>query len=446
MISLSDLTKKLKPKSITQYIFNQPDGQQYQGPSKPPSSTPLGPSDCLNDEDEVEPDDDGAAEKKMAVERKWVPNFIPDNEPIKVLTAWVTIPHLPVAYFDMEFLKKVGSKIVHETNGDGDINNPHIMEENGNPPCNNPEMMAAFGSWMLVKEPVRRRQPRPKKHLDLAPKMGDTSTIQNLNFGAQQNNKKEGSRFTVLIDENNGQCENEGDLAPANQEATKNNANNAIIMEETPNHLTVGLGGQSQSMDFLTFNLRSKSQPNKTFQKLKTMPNLKQNSKPKPKSDERNALHDITKTQNNQANIINPTTWDIEKPNSINRNHYSGDISGPISGHHRPLDPHLRDEIRNMDRADTETTGIGGDRAEQIGTIIGYQGHVHVDAIGFSGGIWVYWRPEEVTIDPISYSNQCITMEIKRVEGEPWFFSVVYASPDPTKRKDLWNELQDFAF
>ncbi|KAL2926870.1 GTP-binding protein TypA/BipA-like protein [Bienertia sinuspersici] len=29
---------------------------------------------------------------------------------------------------------------------------------------------------------------------------------------------------------------------------------------------------------------------------------------------------------------------------------------------------------------------MGGDRAEQIGTIIGYQGRVHVDAIGFSGG------------------------------------------------------------
>ncbi|KAL2906577.1 hypothetical protein RDABS01_005287 [Bienertia sinuspersici] len=219
MISLSDLTKKLNP-----------DGQQYQGPSamasqprmpplvepihkhpsttqiphslsykdtqcqKPPSSTPLGPSDCLNDEDEVEPDDDGVDEgcprimlsreemKRMRSPRKhslinkmfdgklgymtlmrrlkrkwqlkgeftltdigcdyfiarfstqedymffltqgpwliddnfltirkWVPNFIPDNEPIKVLTAWVTIPHLPVAYFDMEFLKKVGSKI-----------------------------------------------------------------------------------------------------------------------------------------------------------------------------------------------------------------------------------------------------------------------------------------------------------------------------------------------
>ncbi|KAL2945369.1 hypothetical protein RDABS01_006127 [Bienertia sinuspersici] len=43
--------------------------------------------------------------------RKWVPNFIPDNEPIKVLTAWVRIPNLAVEYFDTKFLHKVGSNI-----------------------------------------------------------------------------------------------------------------------------------------------------------------------------------------------------------------------------------------------------------------------------------------------------------------------------------------------
>lgn len=43
--------------------------------------------------------------------RTWVPNFIPDNEPIKFLTAWVRIPHLAVEYFDSSFLHRVGSKI-----------------------------------------------------------------------------------------------------------------------------------------------------------------------------------------------------------------------------------------------------------------------------------------------------------------------------------------------
>lgn len=43
--------------------------------------------------------------------RKWIPNFVPDEEPIKVLTAWVRIPNLSVEYFDKSFLYKIGGKI-----------------------------------------------------------------------------------------------------------------------------------------------------------------------------------------------------------------------------------------------------------------------------------------------------------------------------------------------
>lgn len=43
--------------------------------------------------------------------RRWVPNFIADEAPIKTLTAWVRIPHLSVEYFDKQILHKIGSKI-----------------------------------------------------------------------------------------------------------------------------------------------------------------------------------------------------------------------------------------------------------------------------------------------------------------------------------------------
>lgn len=43
--------------------------------------------------------------------RKWVPNFIADEEPIKHLTAWVRIPNLFVEYFDKQVLHKIGAKI-----------------------------------------------------------------------------------------------------------------------------------------------------------------------------------------------------------------------------------------------------------------------------------------------------------------------------------------------
>ena len=43
--------------------------------------------------------------------RRWIPNFIADEAPIKTLTAWVRIPHLSVEYFDKQILHKIGSKI-----------------------------------------------------------------------------------------------------------------------------------------------------------------------------------------------------------------------------------------------------------------------------------------------------------------------------------------------
>lgn len=36
-------------------------------------------------------------------------------------------------------------------------------------------------------------------------------------------------------------------------------------------------------------------------------------------------------------------------------------------------------------------------------------------------------------------------MDITRVWAVPWFFTTVYTSPDPSKRKELWAELKEFA-
>lgn len=90
-------------------------------------------------------------------------------------------------------------------------------------------------------------------------------------------------------------------------------------------------------------------------------------------------------------------------------------------------------------------THMGGEHAQRIATVLGYEGHTRVDAQGFSGGIWVYWKTALVTIDPIAQSGQYITMEITKTGERPWYFSAIYASPDPSNRHELWRELSDFA-
>ncbi|KAL2932872.1 50S ribosomal protein L10 [Bienertia sinuspersici] len=88
---------------------------------------------------------------------------------------------------------------------------------------------------------------------------------------------------------------------------------------------------------------------------------------------------------------------------------------------------------------------MGGDRAYFLASILGYQGHTRVDADGFSGGIWLYWKPNLVSISVAHEHHQHIIVEITRNGETPWYFSVIYASPDPLKRRDLWEELKNFA-
>ncbi|XP_074287668.1 uncharacterized protein LOC141612819 [Silene latifolia] len=86
-----------------------------------------------------------------------------------------------------------------------------------------------------------------------------------------------------------------------------------------------------------------------------------------------------------------------------------------------------------------------GDHAEKIGKILGYNGHCRVDAVGFSGGIWLYWRPDIVSVTLVKDHSQFITVEVTRSGDLPWFFTAVYASPNPYNRHDLWKELEQYA-
>ncbi|XP_074267507.1 uncharacterized protein LOC141590888 [Silene latifolia] len=90
-------------------------------------------------------------------------------------------------------------------------------------------------------------------------------------------------------------------------------------------------------------------------------------------------------------------------------------------------------------------THMGGEHAIKLGNIIGYDGNARINTVGFSGGIWLYWKTELISVTPIVEHQQLMTVEIARNGDLPWFFSAVYASPDPTNRRELWVELENFA-
>ena len=87
-------------------------------------------------------------------------------------------------------------------------------------------------------------------------------------------------------------------------------------------------------------------------------------------------------------------------------------------------------------------THISGDQAQKICDKIGFMGQQRVEAQGFSGGIWMLWDTNTVTITSYGSHSQHITVEVRKVGEDPWLFSAVYASPDSTLRKELWKELE----
>ncbi|XP_074270863.1 uncharacterized protein LOC141594770 [Silene latifolia] len=90
-------------------------------------------------------------------------------------------------------------------------------------------------------------------------------------------------------------------------------------------------------------------------------------------------------------------------------------------------------------------THISGDIAQRVCDRIHFSGKTRVDAEGFSGGIWMFWRAESVTVTPLIHHAQHITAEITRRGEEPWYFTAVYASPDTIKKEELWEDLEIFA-
>lgn len=85
-------------------------------------------------------------------------------------------------------------------------------------------------------------------------------------------------------------------------------------------------------------------------------------------------------------------------------------------------------------------TRLSGERAQNTINNLGYEKHYKVDAMGFSGGLWMLWDPNAVDVDIIGSSFQEIHSHVK-VSGSSFILSSLYASPNFDRRKLLWDSL-----
>jgi hypothetical protein len=63
-----------------------------------------------------------------------------------------------------------------------------------------------------------------------------------------------------------------------------------------------------------------------------------------------------------------------------------------------------------------------------------------VEANGHAGGIWVLTSGGNFSVSTVDVMAQCATVEVK-TGSQAWFISLVYASPIPSLRYQLWDRL-----
>ncbi|XP_031099806.1 uncharacterized protein LOC116004005 [Ipomoea triloba] len=83
---------------------------------------------------------------------------------------------------------------------------------------------------------------------------------------------------------------------------------------------------------------------------------------------------------------------------------------------------------------------VSGSHANSICMKLGYSDWIRVEAVGFSGGIWVLWNDAR-KISVVSTHPQFILLEVRVVNQADWHVAVVYGSPTHHLRRRLWTEL-----
>ncbi|XP_019153844.1 PREDICTED: uncharacterized protein LOC109150389 [Ipomoea nil] len=83
---------------------------------------------------------------------------------------------------------------------------------------------------------------------------------------------------------------------------------------------------------------------------------------------------------------------------------------------------------------------VSGSQANKICSNLGFSDWIRIEAVGFSGGIWVFWK--DVFKVTVSFTHpQFILLQVSQPGQDPWNLAAVYASPAHHLRRRLWTDL-----
>ncbi|KAL4333427.1 hypothetical protein GQ457_07G010550 [Hibiscus cannabinus] len=141
------------------------------------------------------------------------------------------------------------------------------------------------------------------------------------------------------------------------------------------------------------------------------------------------------------SNLDNAEAVEIAKQNSVPSSVQGVDSQGALDPTlHKSFKLIVRKQIPDI--AVVMEPRISGRAADVFIRKAGFDYSFRVEARGFSGGIWVMWR-DLVQHDMLAVSNQYIHGLCSVVgDGKTFFVTFVYASPNPVRRRSLWDHLK----
>ncbi|CAL1354280.1 unnamed protein product [Linum trigynum] len=72
---------------------------------------------------------------------------------------------------------------------------------------------------------------------------------------------------------------------------------------------------------------------------------------------------------------------------------------------------------------------------------MGFDKNIVVDAMGFSGGIWVLWKSACFNITEITRSSQLLHVQVKGGNNRQWLLTAIYGNPGLIQRRALWEKI-----
>lgn len=84
---------------------------------------------------------------------------------------------------------------------------------------------------------------------------------------------------------------------------------------------------------------------------------------------------------------------------------------------------------------------VNSNKGRRILRQFSFSHFIVVEADGFAGGLWCFWKSDELTLEVLNYSDQFINLAVVETNVVKWVLTLVYASPTDEHRHRLWRDL-----